>query len=378
MSELENQKIIDQFMEISRIPGESKNERPIIDYLKEFLAKHGFDFQEDRSLEFFDGDAGNLICKIPGKRRSKTPLLLSAHVDTIAPTCQRPQIVDGKIVSSDERILGADDRVGVTVLLEILKKVARGEIDYPDLEVVFLVAEEIGLVGSTFLDYELLSAKQGVNFDCSAPVGHVVLSAPTAIEFTVQFLGKEAHSAVNPESGVHAIAMAAEAITSYQLPQKKNETVFNVGRITGGRANNVIPGWTEITGEIRSFAETHIQHYLGRIQTVTGAVTQKHGGQFRMNHEYRYHTFSLTPDQPIVRVVQEAYQKTGIKFQPIRYMAGSDANNFNRREIATVNVGLGYHENHSSREYIEIDDLIRDVKVGIQIVHTAAQVLDPL
>jgi len=368
---LHESEIVAQFLALARVPGTSRKERPIIDELKAFLSRQRLDFEEDRSFEQFGGEAGNLICKVPG--RGGRPLLLAAHVDTVSLSCKNPAVKDGRIVSTSDHVLGADDRVGVTVLVEILKRVARKEIDFPPLEVVFFVAEEVGLLGSRFLDYSRLEARWGINFDCSAEVGRIVVRAPSTFDLLFRFHGRSAHSAVNPEAGVNAIAMAARAIGQLNLPQKEEETVFNLGTIRGGRGNNVIPDRVEVTGELRAFRQEKIDHILQRVRNVGNRVAAQMGGRFEFSYAPRYGSFSLNEESEIFQVIAEACKQCRIPFQPIRYFAGSDANNFNQRGIVSVNVGLGYRENHSPREYIRIADLMKDVELGIRAVETAAR-----
>ena len=365
--------IVKQFMELTAVPGVSKKEKPIIDSLKAILKHLKLDFEEDGAHRHFGGEVGNLICKVSGNCSSAPPLLLAAHVDTVEETCGNPEVRDGKIVSTCDRILGADDRVGVTVLVEILKQVSRKDISFPPLEVVFVVAEEIGLQGSRFLDYRLLSARRGINFDASARVGQVVVQAPTTLELFLRFSGREAHAAVNPEKGINAITLAARAINRFDIPQHQDETTFNLGKICGGSHTNIIPRLVEVTGEARAFDDSKLQDRVGRILRIGRDTAEEFGGKFELDTRVRYRSFSLAPGSKIVQLVRAAYADAGVEFVPVRYLAGSDANNFNHHGIEAVNIGLGYKENHTPREFIRVADLVKDVELGIRMVEKAAQ-----
>jgi len=369
---LDSNAVVKQFLELAALPGQSRNERQVIDYLKHFLHRLGFDYYEDMAFRAIAGNAGNLICKIESPSPGARTILLAAHVDTVAVTCDRPIVKNGRIVSSNDHILGADDRVGVTVLLQILEQIAKKTISYSNIDMVFLVAEEIGLLGSKNLDYSRISAAQGFNFDCSAPVGHVVVQAPTAVDFAIRFIGSEAHSAVAPEKGINAISMASAAISRISLPQKNGDTIFNIGRITGGTGNNIIPGEVVANGEIRSFDPTKIERYLSRILEVTRTVAEEFGGRHEIDHSLRYHAFKLAETSAVFRIAKAAIEGGKRAFAPVDYLAGSDANIFNQKNIVTLNMGLGYVNNHSPDEYIEVSDLIKDVEIGLRIVEQAA------
>lgn len=335
------------------------------------MEKLGYDFYEDNASQAINGNAGNLICKLYNSKIHAKSFLLAAHVDTITLSCENPIIKNDRIMSSNNRILGADDRVGLTVLLEILKLIANKKIEYPNLEIVFLVSEEIGLLGSKNLDYSKISATQGFNFDCSAPVGHVVVEAPIAIDFEIRFIGIEAHSAVAPEKGINAISMASDTISKINLPQKSEDTIFNIGKIKGGIGNNIIPGEVIVNGEIRSYNRNKIDQYLGEITKVSQSVVNSYRGRYELNYSLRYHSFKLTEEALVFKIAKAAIDRANQKFIQIRYLGGSDANIFNHKNITTVNIGLGYVNNHSSDEYIVVSDLVKDVEIGTRIVQIA-------
>jgi len=365
--------VLKQFLEVTAIPGTSKNERQIIEYLKHFLQNLGFDYYEDNACKAINGDSGNLICKIHNSDAKKESYLLAAHVDTVTLSCDSPAVKNGRVVSSNNSVLGADDRVGVTVLLEILKLIADKKIDYPNLEIVFLVAEEIGLLGSKNLDYSKISSTKGFNLDCSASVGQVVVEATGAMDFEISFLGREAHSAVAPEKGINAISMASETIHKLHLPQKNGDTIFNVGKIKGGKKNNIIPGEVVVNGEIRSLTPGKIDVYVNTIYNTAKSVVSNYGGKFNLNKNLRYNSFKLDENSTVFKIVKSAVEDSNKKFMPISYLAGSDANIFNQKNIAAVNIGLGYVNNHSSNEYVLISDLLKDVEIGAKIVQFAAK-----
>ena len=368
---IDPQRVLEQFLDVAVIPGVSRNERQIIDYVKNFLGKLGFAHFEDNAFEGFGGNTGNVICKVYNSESNKT-ILLAAHVDTVTLSSENPILKNGRIMSSDDRILGADDRGGVTVLLELLKLISNKKIAYPNVEVVFLVGEEIGLLGSKDLDYSNLRAKEGFNFDCSAAVGQVVVEAPTALDFTIRFIGKEAHSAVAPHNGINAISMATHSLAKIDLPQKNGDTVFNIAKINGGDHNNVIPGEVTVGGEIRSFDRENVDSYLEQIGSVAESVVKGYEGSFEFNHKLRYSSFRLSQNSSVLRIARAAIENSNSKFVPIQYFAGSDANIFNEKKIAAVNLGLGYVNNHSPDEYYDLSDLSKSVEIGARMVEIAA------
>ena len=79
-------------------------------------------------------------------------ILLSAHMDTVRPFSPKRTIIEnGTILSSSRGILGADDRAGIAVILEILDFIRHSRFQ-GTLKIAFTVEEEIGCLGSRNID----------------------------------------------------------------------------------------------------------------------------------------------------------------------------------------------------------------------------------
>ena len=106
--------IIKSFTELVQITGPSLAEAPVVDYLKRRLAILNIDYFEDNAASSIGGNAGNLICRLPGNNANGIPIFLAAHMDTVHP-CENvnPLQRDGIFKSDGSTILGADDRAGI-------------------------------------------------------------------------------------------------------------------------------------------------------------------------------------------------------------------------------------------------------------------------
>ena len=105
--------------------------------------------------DWVDVDAyGNLLaqkCYGPGP-----VVLLSAHLDTVEASPPRREIIqEGHILRSSAGILGADDRAGIAVILELLDFLPRSRFK-GTVKVAFTVEEEIGCLGSREIDPDFL------------------------------------------------------------------------------------------------------------------------------------------------------------------------------------------------------------------------------
>ena len=164
---------------------------------------------------------GSLIALKKGTSRSGVQarkIMLAAHMDTVMPgRGVKPVVKDGIVYSDGTTVLGADDKSGIAVILELLQTIVERELPHPPLEVVITVREETGLVGAKGLDKDRLQAKMGISFDCGHSPGTIVVSAPSHNFVSAVIHGKAAHAGSEPEQGINAIAVAAQALVGMPL-----------------------------------------------------------------------------------------------------------------------------------------------------------------
>jgi dipeptidase D len=153
------------FRQINRIPRGSKNEKQIMDWLK--------DLAKSRNLACRSDDVDNVIIELPAtKGYEKSPaVVLQSHVDMV---CEKTpeskhdftkdpiELVerDGWITANGTT-LGADNGVGVALALALIDE----KISHPKLELLFTVDEETGLTGANGLKPGFITGKYLINLD---------------------------------------------------------------------------------------------------------------------------------------------------------------------------------------------------------------------
>lgn len=155
------------FYEICQIPRKSHDEKAIGHYLTEFAMM--------RKLEWEQDEVGNVRIRkggSPGRETDKR-LILQAHMDmvfvsddTALHAYGRPinVFVDsgGDIITAEGTSLGADDGLGVAVILAIL---ASDSISCPPIDAIFTINEEDGLEGASRLKREWIDTERLINLD---------------------------------------------------------------------------------------------------------------------------------------------------------------------------------------------------------------------
>ncbi len=155
---------LDFFLEIAAIPHGSGNTKAISDYCVRFAKARG--------LRCLQDDAGNVIIFKNATNGSAETVILQGHLDMVC--AKREGLAfdftrdalrlktDGDFLFAEGTTLGGDDGIAVAYALAILDS---DVILHPNLEVVFTVDEEIGMLGAAALDLSPLKGKMLINVD---------------------------------------------------------------------------------------------------------------------------------------------------------------------------------------------------------------------
>jgi tripeptide aminopeptidase len=360
---IDQDRLVTTFLELVRIDSPSGHEETIGRHLLAQLKALGLDVVKDAT--------GNLIarCDGVGTGSDDTPLLLSAHMDTVGTdTGIQPVIKDGIIRSDGTTILGADDKSGVAVILEVLRALAEDGLAHPPLEVVITVSEEQSLVGAKALDLAQLRAREGIVLDSGGSIGTIIVSAPYQGKLFATVHGRAAHAGAEPERGINAIRVAAEAIAAMNLGRIDEETTTNVGVIRGGVATNIVPDKVELHCEGRSRNEAKLIAQMQAMRAALEESAARHMTTVDLRQERSYDGFSLSDETPIIKKALAAIEALDLAPWLLPSGGGSDANILNAGGIATINLSTGMAEVHTLNEHISIDDMVQSAKLLLCIV----------
>ncbi len=366
---LNETRLVNEFVELVKIDSLSLRERQMCDLLKRKLLELGYTAVEDDAGEKIGGECGNIICTIKGSKNVPA-ILLAAHMDTVVPGMGKKPIIDGDIIRSDgSTILGGDDASGIAIILETLKILKEDNIEHGDIQIVFTVAEEIGLLGAKNLDYSKIHAKYGFILDSDGRIGCAAVNAPSHNKMHVIVKGKPAHAGIEPENGISAISIMAEAISNMKLGRIDEETTANIGIINGGTATNIVCDRVEIEAEARSRQQDKLDAQTQHMIECFEKAAEKWNGHVELDVQLEYPSFNIKVDANIVKILEKSASKSGFKFKAVVTGGGSDTNIFNSKGIESVDLSIGMTKVHSVNEQISITDMENAALFLISIIN---------
>jgi tripeptide aminopeptidase len=329
--------------------------------------------EEDDTAATTGSQIGNLYCRLPAGDGDGSPLFFCAHLDTVPPGDAIEPVVDegGFVRNARGTILGADNKAAVVAMLEAVRRVVEEERRHAGIELVLTTKEEVGLVGAKAFDASRLHARVGFVYDMAAPIGTIVMAAPSARALDVRFRGRAAHSGMYPEEGRSAIAAAARAIADFRLGRIDDETTANVGTIEGGAARNIVPEWCSFRAEVRSLDERKLSDVLEEmLEAATFAASlEECDVETEVDADYRGYRFKR--DDEAVRIALAAFERTGHEPRLQTTGGAADANAFNDRGLQCLNLANGMVDIHTPDERISVDDLDAMVEVTLALIDAA-------
>ena len=155
---------LDFFKALAAIPHGSGNTKAISDYC--------VDFAKRRGLRYLQDENNNVIIWKDATNGSDETVILQGHLDMVCVQRDGRNIdflkdglrlkTDGDFLFAEGTTLGGDDGIAVAYALAILDS---DTLRHPNLEVVFTVDEEIGMLGAAALDLSPLKGKMLINVD---------------------------------------------------------------------------------------------------------------------------------------------------------------------------------------------------------------------
>ncbi|PIQ24548.1 amidohydrolase [bacterium (Candidatus Blackallbacteria) CG17_big_fil_post_rev_8_21_14_2_50_48_46] len=168
------------------------------------------------------------------------------------------------------------------------------------VRLIFQPAEEVmdqagaaHLVQAGVLDSPAVAAIFGLHVYPDLPVGEVATRPgpmmASADIFEIQLHGKGTHAS-RPHQGIDTVLLAAEVISSlHHIVSRRidplHPAVLTIGRVEGGKADNVIPDRVVLGGTVRTLdpeLQAQIPHLIEK--TLWG-LCEAYGGRFEMTYQ---------------------------------------------------------------------------------------------
>jgi tripeptide aminopeptidase len=280
------------------------------------------------------------------------------------------RVGDDIVTASGTTLLGADDKAGVAVIMEVADFLMRHpEVRHGKVRILFTPDEEIGR-GVDRVDLGRLGADFGYTLDGSerGSLEDETFSADS-LEVTIQ--GVSAHPGSAKGKMVSALKIAAAFIDSLPKVGLSPET-------TDGREGFVHP--TLVTGSVetarvefilRDFRTARLDDHHALLERSMEEVVKAHpGASFSMVRKEQYRNMKEVLDRhpEVVAHAEEAIRRCGMEVRRNPVRGGTDGSRLSFMGLPCPNLFTGEMALHSRQEYVSVQDMRKSVQTVVELL----------
>jgi len=282
----------------------------------------------------------------------------------------KERIGDDIITASGTTLLGADDKAGVAIIMDLATYlVQHPEIKHGKIRILFTPDEEVGR-GVAAVDMKKLGADFGYTLD-GGERGHLEGETFSADAAIVTFNGISAHPGYAKGKMVSAIKAASTFVSLLPLNEWCPES-------TEGYEGFVHP--TSISGSletatvqfiVRDFTTAMLAKHEERLRNIAEKAAQMFPGvttEFVVKEQYRNMKEILDQHPQVMDYAEEAYKRSGLAVQRMNVRGGTDGSRLSFMGLPCPNLFTGEMGIHSKQEYVSVQDMEKATEI---LVHLA-------
>src|SRR5215213_4681431 len=274
------------------------------------------------------------------------------------------------ITASGTTLLGADDKAGIAVILDMAAYfTSHPEAKHGTIKILFTPDEEIGR-GVDKVDLKKLGADVGYTLDAGER-GAFEDETFSADGVTVTFYGVSAHPGYAKGKLVNAIKVAAAFLQLLPKSSFSPETTDGREGFVHPIQINGIAEKASVSFIIRDFHTGKLKEYEDFLrEKMAEAVEMYPGarGELTVKEQYRNMKEVLDHHPEISQYAKEAIERAGVKVVQMSARGGTDGSRLSFMGLPCPNLFTGEMAFHGKHEYVSIQDMQKSVET---IVHLA-------
>lgn len=317
---------------------------------------------------------GKNVKPIVHRNYDGNPIILPDDASQVITTEQHPylkkKIGDDLITASGNTLLGADDKAGIAIIMDLVHHLSQNpDIPHPTIRVLFTPDEEVGR-GVDHLDMEKLNADFGYTLD-GGVLGSLEDESFSADGVTITINGVSAHPGYAKGTMIHSVKVAAEIIERLPKDSWSPETTEHREGFVHPTSFNGGLEQTTIGFIIRDHITAKLAEYEERLEGIVKSVVDQYEGvtyEFEVQEQYR-NMKEILKEVPFVSdYAISAMEKAGVEPLPAIIRGGTDGSRLSFMGLPCPNIFTGEMAIHSRHEYVSVQDMEKAVATLTELV----------
>lgn len=282
----------------------------------------------------------------------------------------KEKIGDDIITASGTTLLGADDKAGVAIIMDLATQLMKNKsIPHGAIRILFTPDEEVGR-GVEKLDMQKLAADYGYTLD-GGELGSIEDETFSADGMTFHITGVSAHPGYAKGKMVNAAKVASAFLAALPMDEWCPEATF--GRQGFVHPTGISGGLEEATVSfiIRDHDTSKLKVYEDRLRAIMDEILTQFPGAHvtnKVNEQYRNMKEVLQTVPFVTDYAIEAMKRANITPRPTIIRGGTDGSRLSFMGLPCPNVFTGEMGIHSRQEYVSIQDMQKAVDTLIELV----------
>jgi tripeptide aminopeptidase len=349
---------------MATLPSNVDHDVPVIGFISHFDTTPDFTGKDVKPQIWENYDGGDLVLN-----KEQNIVLSPEYFDDLKH--YKGQTI---ITTDGTTLLGADDKAGITEIMEAMKYLlANPQAKHGKIRVGFTPDEEIGR-GAHKFDVEKFGAEWAYTMDGSQ-IGELEYENFNAAGAVVTIEGKIVHPGYAKGKMVNSMYIATDYINSLprlETPEHTSdrEGFFHLHDITGSVDN------TTLEYIIRDHDKGHFEarkEMMIQLADELNAQLEKEVVTVEIKDQYFNMREKVEPVMHIVDIAEEAMKSLDIEplIKPIR--GGTDGSQLSFMGLPCPNIFAGGHNFHGRYEYVPVESMMKAVEVIVRITEITAQ-----
>lgn len=272
------------------------------------------------------------------------------------------------ITTDGTTLLGADDKAGVTVIMEALHHLStHPEIPHGTICVAFTPDEEIGR-GADFFDVQKFGADVAYTID-GGEIGELEYESFNAASAKITVHGKNVHPGTAKDVMVNSILLANELALRFPVQETPQHTEGYEGFYHLNDIQGSVEG-TTLRYIIRDFDRQHFEERKQFVQTTVENFAKEKNVTIDLEVKDQYYNMGeiIKDHMELIEIAKKAFLKNEVepKIQPIR--GGTDGSRLSYMGLPTPNIFTGGHNYHGKLELVPLESMEKCKEIVLSII----------
>ena len=348
---------------------------------------------------------GYVYATIPSNQTKKIPVVcFCSHVDT-APDCsgenvkpivhqnyqgediilpddptqiisvnEHPYLAEKKgddiITASGLTLLGADDKAGVAIIMELASVLSNNpDIPHGDIRILFTPDEEVGR-GVDFVDIKKLAADVAYTLD-GGELGSLETENFSADGVSIVINGVSAHPGYAKGKLVNALKIAGQFLSTLPADILSPESTDDLQGFIHPVGINGNAERATIDFIIRDFSDMELKKHEALLESLlTNTMTDhpKASYSFTVKEQYRNMKSVLEHHPKVTEYASKAILDCGLTLHTKPIRGGTDGSRLSFMGLPCPNLFTGEMALHSKHEYVSVQDMQKSLGVLLRLV----------